>query len=490
MAHNPNIINKTGSVVQILDQIEISGQDIILSASQITASSITTLNLTSSLFNIADNKTGLINLKRNCRIVTSSSTLTSNDQVVLVSASSSPITITLPPVYEIANQEYIIRKIDSTANVVNVVSEVPFTRYSGSISNNGASIGRFSKDGSTIIVGPQIFIKSGSSWALSQLLTASKVDIVTPSGYGDAVAINATGTKVVVCNPVGSNNGSTSPGLAYVYRSASSGWVQEKILLGSKATTDNERFGYSVDMNDTGDCIIIGAILDEYSTVYPNSGLAYVFVSSSNGWTEKAALTGSLAVNGDENFGRAVAINSTATKIAVSAPADDFNVGSFGGLVYVFNSSSVGWRQEAILTASNSSMLGIDVAINDNGDFIVAADAGSGIYTFKSSSSGWLHTFTISDGGLRSIDSTGDIISCGINTYVSKSSGYKKTVPASAGVGGILNSQSTFFVANFGSIDFYDLSGSAFDNLISVTLTTSSNIANVVADNAFNWRII
>ncbi len=497
MAHNPKIVNKAGDIVQILNEVEIVGDNISLSASQITASSIVTVNLTGSSFDITENKVGLTNIKRNSRTVSSNTTLTSNDQIVFVNAQTSARTITLPPLYEVSGgQEYLIRKIDSSANAVNIVSQVPFINFITSASSNliiTGSSGKFAKNGTTIIAGNHIYVSGASGWTFSQMLTGSKADIVTPSTYDGAVSINFSGTRAVIGNDVGSNNGTTWPGLAYIFRSASSGWVEEKILLGSKATTSGERFGHSIDMNDAGDCVIVGAYMDNNNSAIGQTGIAYIFNSSSSGWTERKILTGSLAIHGSEWFGRSVCLNASGSRAAVGAPYDDLITGSYNGLVYIFNSSSSGWSQEAIIKPSTATLyFGGKVAMNGTGDIIAARDESTDkVYIFKSSSSGWSEISTMSGAIFNSnisINTVGNIVSSGGRTYISSSLGFKQ---ASNYGGGFLNSQgNTVFTFDSSKVLFYTLSGSAIDNLISASLTTGSNTISIVADSDNNWRII
>jgi hypothetical protein len=108
----------------------------------------------------------------------------------------------------------------------------------------------------------------------------------TSDRFATSVASNANGNKIVVGAINDEKTGTNGEGLAYVFSSGSSGWSEEHILSGSLATTLLDNFGYSVNINSTGEYIVVGAPDDESPANAASSGLAYVFVSDSGGWSE------------------------------------------------------------------------------------------------------------------------------------------------------------------------------------------------------------
>jgi hypothetical protein len=210
-------------------------------------------------------------------------------------------------------------------------------------------------------------------WKQELLFTGSLA--VSNDKIGYSVAMNSTGERFVVGAPledtVASNNG-----IAYIFSNVNNSWIQEKIISGSFATSSNQ-FGYSVDISDSGHRIVA-------SSIQAGLGRAYIFTSGTNGWIQEASLTGSLAtssLNQEDGFGWSVSINSLGDLVCVGAPNDQFdplNV-TDRGIVYIFRSgSSIGWREEAKFSGSvpvvDNTSFGWSVALNSAGDRLVVGD--------------------------------------------------------------------------------------------------------------------
>lgn len=227
-------------------------------------------------------------------------------------------------------------------------------------------------------------------------------------------------------------NSGPQTGLAYIFNSSSNGYALEQVLSGAYATDESDEFGYSVSMNSAGDKVAIGARYDESAN--SSEGLAYIFTSGSNGWFNEAILKGS-RVETSDNFGTCLKINNSGNLLAVGSPNDEqsFTVAS-AGLVYIFRSSSIGWNEEAILNASNSTAGGGPDYFGSSLDFneeanrlFVGAPAdetaeasayfGAGlVYVFNSSSGGvgWISAgYISSDISLNSkVLNFGNQVSC------------------------------------------------------------------------------
>ena len=209
------------------------------------------------------------------------------------------------------------------------------------------------------------------------MLFRSSLLVNTYNYFGQSVAINSIGDRIVVGAFNGQANVSIGgTGLVYIYISGSTGWRQEKILSGSAATQLGDYFGWSVAMNAAGDRAIIGASLDE-AAGNTNTGLAYIFVSGASGWTQQAFLSGSLAVDSNDQFGWSVAMNATGDHVAVGAMQDKRPNSANGqqGLTYIFASGSTGWIQQSILSGSLAvdvnDNFGFSVGMNSTGDRVV-----------------------------------------------------------------------------------------------------------------------
>jgi hypothetical protein len=285
-----------------------------------------------------------------------------------------------------------------------------------------------------------VFVSGTSGWTQQHILSGTlAVDI--GDNFGKSVAINSAGNIAVVGAPLDERSGgSSAEGLAYVFVSGTSGWTQQHILSGSFATHSSDRFGDSVSINSPGDRVIVGAPFDERNTqpsTY-NEGLAYIFVSGTNGWDQKQILSGSLATNTSDLFGWSVSMNSSGDRVVVGATADERSGGSLSeGLAYVFVSGASGWSEQHILSGSlatdPSDTFGLSVSINSLGDRIVVgavADERSGgsssegvAYVFVSGASGWSQQYILSGsfannstdnfGNSVAINSSGDRIIIG-----------------------------------------------------------------------------
>lgn len=167
-------------------------------------------------------------------------------------------------------------------------------------------------------------------------------------------------------------------------------WYQEAYLKASNADAD-DYFGFSVAIS--GDTMVVGAWAegsaarginaDDSDNGAPQSGAAYVFVRSDNGWSQQAYLKASNAEAGDL-FGWAVGISGQT--IVVGTPAEggsstgvngnqNSNAAGWAGAAYVFVRSGTTWSQQAYLKASNaeaSDAFGSAVAIS-GGQIIVGA---------------------------------------------------------------------------------------------------------------------
>jgi SH3-like domain-containing protein len=250
-----------------------------------------------------------------------------------------------------------------------------------------------------------IFISGTNGWSQQDILKSIHDGWIS-RGFASALAINSIGNRIVVGakqDYIQRDGGSWQAGVAHVFTSGTTGWIREHILSGSLAINNQDYFGTSVSMNSTGDRIIVGAPGDEKGGGSDSSGLAYVFVSGTGGWTEHI-LSGSLATDPDDGFGYSVAMNSAGDRVVVGAPFDERSGGSgSSGLSYVFVSGTTGWIQQHVLSGSLTTdandNFGFSVDVNSAGDRIVigaretvvrSAVGGTGqVYIFDSGSTGW-----------------------------------------------------------------------------------------------------
>ena len=229
-----------------------------------------------------------------------------------------------------------------------------------------------------------VFRYSDLAWHEEDKLTA-------PDGAGGdrfGLSVSVSGD---VC--VAGTYGDGDQGAAYVFRYNGSEWVFEQKLT-SPAGSVADRFGWSVSVS--GDFCIVGARWDDENGA--GSGAAYVFKYNGSSWLNDDKLTASDGAN-DDLFGFSVFTNGDTC--IVGAPYADGAAAESGG-AYVFGDSGEGWIQEAKLIVPDGHQddwFGVSVCIS--GDLCVAGasgddqegeNAGSAyLFRFDPNTSTWPH---------------------------------------------------------------------------------------------------
>ncbi len=178
----------------------------------------------------------------------------------------------------------------------------------------------------------------------------------------------------------GANSGPPNTGAAYVFVSSGATWSQQAKLLAVFGGGGDE-FGYSIAVS--GDTIIAGAPLQAN-----HKGHAYAFVRAGTNWTQQADFGAPDAASGDY-FGWFVSVNGD-TAVVGAIFAD-----SFQGAAYVFVRSATGWTQQAKLTASDRAggdIFGASVSIDGETAVVGASEKASNTgaaYVFVRTGSTW-----------------------------------------------------------------------------------------------------
>ena len=179
-----------------------------------------------------------------------------------------------------------------------------------------------------------VFTRSGTSWTEQAKLNAS--DLATFDKFGCSVDINDDGTYIAVgAEGESRQNNFTSSGLGAVYIFTRSGtWSQQTKITGtaSSPVTSTGEFGSGVSLNGVGNVLAVGAHFSDGSI--SNCGAAYVFTRSGTTWTQQAQLIDDQVTT--STFGNWVRTNKDGSVIAVGAYQDDGD-GANGGAVYVFD---------------------------------------------------------------------------------------------------------------------------------------------------------
>ena len=336
---------------------------------------------------------------------------------------------------------YVYDRIGSSFNQVGILT--------GSLAVNsfdyfGWSVAT-SADGKTIIVGAYgdeqtgsgdasgvvyVFDRVGNSFNQVGILTGS-LAVNASDAFGWSVATSADGKTIVVgaVNDEQAGSGSDS-GVAYVYDRVGNSFNQVGILTGSLAVNASDAFGWSVATSADGKTIIVGAVNDEQTGSGDSSGVVYVYDRVGGSFNQVGILTGSLAVNSDDNFGRSVATSADGKTIIVGAIGDEqAGSGAGSGVVYIFKRQGNSFNQVGILTGSlavdSGDVFGYSVATSADGKTIVVGafgdeQAGSGdssgvVYVFDETRNTYVHSGPTGNIGIgttnpsKKLDVSGDI---------------------------------------------------------------------------------
>jgi hypothetical protein len=302
-----------------------------------------------------------------------------------------------------------------------------------------------SADGKTIVVGAYqdeqtgsgadsgvvyVFDRVGNSFNQVGILTGS-LAVNASDAFGWSVATSADGKTIVVGAFLDEQAGSgAGSGVVYVFDRVGGSFNQVGIVTGSLAIDSADFFGWSVATSADGKTIIVGAVNDEQTGSGDSSGVVYVYDRVGGSFNQVGILTGSLAVNSDDNFGRSVATSADGKTIIVGAIGDEqAGSGAGSGVVYIFKRQGNSFNQVGILTGSlavdSGDVFGYSVATSADGKTIVVGafgdeQAGSGdssgvVYVFDETRNTYVHSGPTGNIGIgttnpsKKLDVSGDI---------------------------------------------------------------------------------
>ena len=238
-----------------------------------------------------------------------------------------------------------------------------------------------------------VFDRIGNSFNQVGILTGS-LAVDSFDRFGQAVTISADG-KTIIASAVGDNIGASfATGIVYVFDRIGNSFNQVGILTGSFAVDNFDGFGNSVSTSADGKTIIVGASADENTG--SDRGLVYIFDRIGNSFNQVGILTGSFAVDNFDSFGTSVASSADGKTIIVGAHNDEIGATTSTGVVYVFDRVGSSFNQVGILTGSfavdSNDNFGRAVSTSADGKTIIVgapndeigATIGTGIvYVFK-----------------------------------------------------------------------------------------------------------
>ena len=330
-----------------------------------------------------------------------------------------------------------------------------------------------SADGKTIIVGAYgdeigatlstgvvyVYDRVGSSFNQVGILTGSLA--VNNDFFGISVATSADGKTIVVGAGNDEIGATAGTGVVYVYDCVGSSFNQVGILTGSLAVDANDSFGYSVATSADGKTIIVGASGDEIGAT-TDTGVAYIFKRQGNSFNQVGILTGSLAVDANDNFGTLVATSADGKTIIVGAISDEIGATLSTGVVYVFDEV-----RDTYVYSGPTGNIGVGTTnptskLHVVGNVLVSGVTTSTVLTSQTLSVSGISTFTNGPVLIGTATSTGTAsqrLQVTGGAYISSNVGIAVTSPSfAADVSGDARVQSTGkmrFGGTAGTTNFY-----------------------------------
>lgn len=238
-------------------------------------------------------------------------------------------------------------------------SLVPFDEFGISVdlSGNVAVIGAYSDATNGLFAGAAyVYELEGNNWAETTKLIPEEVESEDKFGR----SVDTDGNRIIVCRVLGDEQG-TNSGAAYIYSKDEEGsWVEEAKLLAPDGEVE-DRFGRSVGI--ANEYAAVGAVLDDDNG--NNSGSAYIFRKTAEGWAFQDKVTPSDGA-AEDFFGYSLSL--TPGYLLVGALNKD-GTGSNTGAAYLFGPSGSGWVEMDKLVADDETELanfGEAVDINES----------------------------------------------------------------------------------------------------------------------------
>ena len=289
-----------------------------------------------------------------------------------------------------------------------------------------------SGDGNTAIVGrtkagrdesgvAKVFVRSGTTWTLQQVLSNPEPPITRTDWFGGTVALSADGNTAVVgayADPLDFTYGASKAGSVTIFARSGTTWTQQAHLTCADSdpvcqfgasnwgTVNQAGFGYSVAVSGDGDTVMVGTKLSGSNNV-----AAVVFTRSGSTWTlqQSIALVGEYTSNHqvqEHKFhGMSVALSSdgntaavgdqdgasTADWMAVNGTYSGYSCNTSGnmvGAVRVLTRSGSTWTEQQTLVPTGGEARcgfgGYGLDLSDDGNTLIG---GAGFATVGSNTS-------------------------------------------------------------------------------------------------------
>jgi hypothetical protein len=283
------------------------------------------------------------------------------------------------------------------------------------------------KDGSVIVTNCQAGVGSNqknevhiytgnpqNGWNLHQILSG-----VVNYSVGDWLKISNNGNVILVSDLLDNSKGSV-----FIYTKRDNGqWEFSTKLAGSN---NDDFFGYSIDISDNENVIVVGAVGDDAGGDRAGAGFIYSRQPGVSTWSLKQKITGYGVL---DRFGESVATNTNGSVVVIGGNLYNSNeLNDIGGAIVYTGYTPFGasppssWKyKQTLLGDKENGSFGNSVAINSNGNIIIlgsTADSPNGSFiVFSGQKSnfpyafpdGWIFTQKIT--GLQSSSSFSDNLS-------------------------------------------------------------------------------
>lgn len=285
----------------------------------------------------------------------------------------------------------------SLANIGNKLAVGAYQEDSNAQGINGDSTNNLASNSGAVY----LFEFDGNHWSQTAYIKPSNSDAndwfgyaLSLSGDGNTLAVGAyrEDSSATGINGVELNNSSRDSGAVYLFRYASNAWQQQAYIKASVNDAD-DRFGYSLSVDDTGNTVVVGAYREDSAATgidadandnfASDSGAAYVFHYDNSAWQQTAFIKASNAEIADA-FGSAVSMSGDGASLVIGAPNENSaaqgvsydesdNQHANSGAAYLFTLIDSVWQQTAYLKASNTDsedLFASSVSLNQNGNVL------------------------------------------------------------------------------------------------------------------------
>jgi hypothetical protein len=244
-----------------------------------------------------------------------------------------------------------------------------------------------SADGNTAIIGGYaddnnkgaawVFTRNGNSW-VQQGTKLVGTGAVGSAQQGFSVALSADGNTATIGGWADDSN----KGAVWIFTRIGNTWSQMGNKLVGSGAIGNPQQGFSVALSADGNTTVIGGVGDN-----TNKGAAWVFIRSSNTWTQQGSKLVGADVVGNPFLGKSVAVSADGNTAILGGFKD-----STQGAAWVFTRTGNSWSQQGRKLVATGSVgyteQGIGVAISADGNTAVIGDridisdqGGAWIYT-------------------------------------------------------------------------------------------------------------